>query len=299
MKSSSSASEPRATVFSTSGRSERPSSKNGEGVSGRFFGWLAMSCRRYSQPALKTRQAAAQAAMRQREVLVIGHLGNMMGVEALQKARGLRQMKLPVAGLDANKKAVRGCMREAVDVENRMVRLGQPIQSEHSEYRGERCAENSQLKGNGNEGRPAIERAAADVHRISDRRYPVLKTKTAQPPCQAAKQSNGRHEVALQAERFGQAFDGKRRIGIETVIAGFTNFFDRMDKLLRSFELTHHAVDMGTLQMHYFSSSEVSATSSRISAMEIAGRTRTKRKSKVTNIPMVPMNVAQSQTVGL
>src|SRR6266849_3913302 len=72
-----------------------------------------------------------------------------------------------------------------------------------------------------------------------------------------------------------------------------------MNEAIGCRKFTHHAVDMGALQMHYFSSSEVSATSSRISAMEIAGRTRTKRKIRVTNMPMVPMNVAQSQNVGL
>src|SRR5229473_3124735 len=105
-KSSSLASEPRATVFSTSGRSERPSSKNDEGASGRFFGWLAMSCRRYSQPAPQTRQAAAQAAARQREVLVIGHLGDVVGVNFLEDARAFRQMEFRIFGFDANKKTV-------------------------------------------------------------------------------------------------------------------------------------------------------------------------------------------------
>src|ERR1700730_10200665 len=71
-----------------------------------------------------------------------------------------------------------------------------------------------------------------------------------------------------------------------------------MNKLFRGAELTHHAVYVRAVQ-HYCFSSDVSATSSRISAMEIAGRTRTNRKIRVTNIPMVPTKVAQSQKVGL
>src|SRR5437879_120401 len=181
-----------------------------------------------------------------------------MSMEALQEARGVHQMKLRVAGLDANKETVRRCMREAMHVENRMVRLGQSIQSEHTENSGERCAENGQLKGDGNESRPAIERAAANVHRISDGRRPVLKTKTAQAPGQAAEQSNGRHEVALQAERLGKTFDGKGSVGIETAIACLADFFHGMNEVLGCHKLTHHAVDVGALKMHYFSSSEVS-----------------------------------------
>src|SRR4029077_17620781 len=208
-------------------------------------------------------------------------------------------MKLRVAGFDADKKTVRRRMCEAVHVENRMVRLRQLVQGEHAKYRGDRRAENGQLKGDGNEVRPAIERAAADVYGIGDRHSPVLKTKTAKATGETAEQSYKGHEVALQAERFGEAFDRKGCVGVETAIAGFANFFHGMNELLGCRKLTHHAVDMGALQMHYFFSSEVSATSSRISAMEIAGRTRTNRKSRVTNMPMVPMNVAQSQNVGV
>src|SRR5712664_2299340 len=184
-------------------------------------------------------------------------------------------------------------------VENRMVRLGQFIQGEHSENSGEGRAENGELKGDGNESRPAIERAAANIHRVSDRRSPVLKSKTAQAPGQAAKQSNHGHEVALQPERLRETLDGKGSVGIKPAIACLADFFHGMNELLGRLKLTHHAVDMGALQLHYFSSSEVSATSSRISAMEIAGRTRTNRKIRVTNMPIVPMNVAQSQKVGL
>src|SRR5229473_693937 len=223
----------------------------------------------------------------------------MMSMETLQEARGVRQIKFRVTGFDADKKAVRRGMREAMHVEDRMVRLRQLVQGEHAKHRGERRAEDGKLKGDGNESGPAIERAAADVHGISNRGSQVLKAKTAQATGEAAEQSYKGHEVALQAKRFGEAFDGKGSIGIEAAIAGFANFFHSMDKLLGRFKLAHHAVDMRALQMHYFFSSEVSATSSRISAMEFAGRTRTNRKIRVTNMPMVPMNVAQSQNVGL
>src|SRR5689334_3366418 len=95
-----------------------------------------------------------------------------------------------------------------------------------------------------------------------------------------------------------EAFHRKRRIRVYAVIAGGASLFHGIHQLLRSFELRHHAVDVGMVLFHYFSSSAVSATSSRISAMEIAGRTRTNRKSSMTKNPMVPVNVAQSQNVG-
>src|SRR5258708_23287833 len=141
-------------------------------------------------------------------------------------------------------------------------------------------------------------RRQAIVRGIGDGSSRLLEEKTANTARQAAKKTNQRHHVALQAERLGKTCDGEWRMGVDAMVAGGTDFLHGMNELLRIAELTHHAVYMGALQ-HYFLSSDVSATSSRISAMEIAGRTRTNRKIRVTNMPMVPMKVAQSQNVGL
>src|SRR6266403_896640 len=296
--SASSAMEPRATVFSTSGRSERPSAKNSEGESGRFFGWSAMSWRRYWQPALKHRAAAAQAMAKMREVLIIGHLADVMRMHFLKDARGVRQMKLRIAGFDAEKEAVRRGVREAMNIENRMMRLRQTVQGEHSKNGGEGRAENRQFESDRNKGRPAIERAASDVERVGDAVDPLLEKESAEATRQAAYQTDRRHHVAFQSERLRKAFHGKRRVSVHEAVTRCPDFLHRMNEFFGSAELPHHAVDVRTVQ-HYFSSSEVSATSSRISAMEIAGSTRTNRKINMTNRPMVPMNVAQSQNVGL
>src|SRR5882672_5568204 len=283
--------EPRATVFSTSGRPERPSAKNSEGESGRFFGWSAMSWRRYWQPALKHRAAAPQAMAKMREVLIIGHLGDVMRVHFLKDARGVRQMKLRVAGLDAEKEAVRRGVREAMDIEDRMMRLREPVQGEHAKHGGERRAENRQFESDGNKSRPAIERAAADVERIGDDVDPVLEEEPAEATRQAAYQTNRRHHVAFQSERLRKTFDRKWRVSVQAAVTRFADFLHRMNELFGSAELPHHAVDVRAVQHYSFSS--------RISAMEIAGSTRTNRKINMTNIPMVPMKVAQSQNVGL
>src|SRR5215472_17593457 len=103
--------------------------------------------------------------------------------------------------------------------------------------------------------------------------------------------------VALQAQGMSNAFHGEGCVGVHAVVAGCASFFHGMNQLLRSIELRHHAVNVRTMLLHPYSS-EVSATNSRISAMEIAGRTRTNKKSSMTKNPMVPVNVAQSQKVG-
>src|SRR5712692_6538850 len=119
----------------------------------------------------------------------------MMRFDAPEKLRCLGKMKLRVARLDANKETIRGGMREAVHVEHRMMRLRQPVQGEHTKNRGERRAENGELKGDGNESRPAIEGAAPDVQGISDGRNPVLKTEAADAAGESADQGNQRHHV--------------------------------------------------------------------------------------------------------
>src|SRR5215470_8204684 len=83
-KSSSLAIEPRATVFSRTGRSDRPSAKNSEGESGLFFGWVAISCRIWSQPPVKRSQSARQVPRAKRKVLVIGYLAHMMRMQAVE-----------------------------------------------------------------------------------------------------------------------------------------------------------------------------------------------------------------------
>jgi hypothetical protein len=64
-----------------------------------------MSCFNWHPVRAKT-QAATHTVRRIREVLVIRHLGDVMRVKSLEEAGGLREMKLLVAGLDADKKTV-------------------------------------------------------------------------------------------------------------------------------------------------------------------------------------------------
>src|SRR5207245_10008337 len=125
-------------------------------------------------------------------------------------------------------------------VEKRLIRLGQFVRGEHTENRGERRPENGQLKGDGNESGPAIERTAANVQRVGDRRDPVLKAKSSDAPRQAAEKRNRRHQVALEAEGFRKTFDREGSIGIETGVTRLADFLHGMKEFFRSAELTHH-----------------------------------------------------------
>src|SRR5580704_854774 len=153
-----------------------------------------------------------------REVLIIMHLGNVMRVKPLQKARRIRELKLLIAGLDANKKAICRCMAEAMRVENGMMRLWQPVEGQHPEDRRKRSTENGQLKRDGNEGRPAIERAPGDVHGITIDVRPVLEAEAAKPADEAAEERNQRHHIAPHAHGFGKTFHGKRSVGFVVTV---------------------------------------------------------------------------------
>ena len=59
--------------------------------------------------------------------------------------------------------------RERRNVEHRVIRLRQPVQRPHADKRGQRRAEHGRLEGHRDELRPAVERPAADVHRVGDR----------------------------------------------------------------------------------------------------------------------------------
>src|SRR5215469_6641949 len=227
--------------------------------------------------------AVTEAATSEREALIIGHLAEVMRIEPPEKLRGLCNVKFRVARLNAKIKAVRGRMDEAPYVKNRVMRLRQAVQSQHAKYGAEGSAENGKLKGDGNEGGPTIERTPSDILRITDPRRPVLEPEPANAAGQPAKERDERHHVAFQAHGLGKAFYGKRRVGVHAAITRLASLLDGMNELLRSIELRQQAVDVGTLcHFHGYSPSAVSATSSRISAMEIAGRTRTNRNSIMT-----------------
>src|SRR5260370_2494043 len=103
--------------------------------------------------------------------------------------------------------------------------------------------------------------------------------------------------MAPHAHGFGKTFHRERRVRFIVAVARFANLRGSVNELFRLLELANHAVDVRPVLSH-LCSSDVSVTNSRISAMEIAGKTRTNRKINMTNIPIVPINVAQSQNVG-
>src|ERR1700737_3517695 len=108
-----------------------------------------MSCRKLSHPDTKTNAAnSAPAEVNRRRTLIILHLGDVFGMQTLQKPRRFRQIEFGIAWLDTKEKSVRRGVHKSRHVENRMVRLRQFIQPQHSKNRKKRSPHNRQLKRN-------------------------------------------------------------------------------------------------------------------------------------------------------
>src|SRR4051812_19125104 len=151
-KLASSCSVPRAMVPSTSGRALEASLKNMLSRSGWPTGVLCMSCR---HPPLTIAAPSRQTAASRPET-DIGPRTPVLGlrfdfidltrIERLEKIQRLRAIELRIGRLDQQKELVPAGVLEARHVEDRVIRLRQPVQHDHPEHRGDRGEEDRQLE---------------------------------------------------------------------------------------------------------------------------------------------------------
>src|SRR5665213_2515309 len=178
-----------------------------------------------------------------------------------------------------------------------MMRFGQFVEREHSDDRGERGGKNRQFKRDGNEHRPTVERASADVHRIThDVRIPFHEI-TAESAANSGDQNDQRHEGFFLAEILRQAFHGKGRERVHFSEAVFVGGFRGDEDFFVVGKFRHQAVNV-FVRVHDNFPSRFSATILRVSEMAIIGKKRTNKIISVKNNPTLPASVAQSQNVG-
>src|ERR1700691_5354929 len=220
--SASSASTPRCTVFSRIGRSERPSVKKSDGESGRFFGCSAISCLRLHPPS-SAENATAHITMRA-GLIIIPHLADVRCVHGFEETLRVVDIEFLVARFDAQIKLVGGrVLHETIDVEQRMMRLGQFVSAGHPTH-------------------PQSERATADVHRVGVNIDPILEEESAQAAAQTADQRDQGHQIALEPKRVEKRFDWERRVAFDLLPAGFARRASCVTYLVLGVELTQHAV---------------------------------------------------------
>src|SRR5215471_3502625 len=175
----SSCSVPRATVSSTSGRALEPFLKNMLSRSGIAFGWLCMSCRQPVSAASTQNPASASErpdlGPRTSELDALRlNFAYPRRIESLQEIHRLTLVELRVRGFHEQEEAVAArVLREALHVEDRVIRHRQAVEHDHPDDRGQRREENRQLEGHRHVLRPAVERLARDVDRIRDLVHPL------------------------------------------------------------------------------------------------------------------------------
>src|SRR5262249_48022625 len=113
------------------------------------LGWLCMSWR---QPETASRPAAATRSHTTRSCAarLIGHLRNLLGMEALQQLPRIGNAESWVLRLNAEEETVAAGAHEVGRVEDRMIRLGQPVEREHAEDRRQRGPQHRAFEGHGN-----------------------------------------------------------------------------------------------------------------------------------------------------
>src|SRR4029450_4711596 len=94
--------------------------------------------------------------------------------QSFEEAPRSLDVELRVLRLDAKEETIAAGERETRDVEDWMVGLRQPVQRQHAEDARQCRQQDRALEGHRDECWPAVKRFAADVHRIRDRRDPVL-----------------------------------------------------------------------------------------------------------------------------
>src|SRR5690349_5614186 len=96
------------------------------------------------------------------------HLRDAEWLERFEELPGLCEIEFRIRRFDADEKAVAAGEREDGHVEQRVIRLRQPVQREHPEDRGEARAQHRRLKRDGDPRRPTVQGPTGDDERIAD-----------------------------------------------------------------------------------------------------------------------------------
>src|SRR5579885_1246724 len=176
---------PRATVPSTSGRADRPSSKNVLGRNGTYLGWSCMSWRQ----AVKAVMARAR---RPAGIVLVRNFGYLARLQGPQKVRRRLAVEQRIGGLDTQKKAVARSQRKPGNVENRVIRHGQAAQGQQAEHGRQGREQNGHLEGDDDVRRPTVQGPPRDGDGEVENRDVILHQVPGQPAQDAADQHDQR-----------------------------------------------------------------------------------------------------------
>src|SRR5581483_4054530 len=92
--------------------------------------------------------------------------------------------------------------------------------------------------------RPAIQRAAADIVRISNHRDPLEQSESADYSADSRNENTEGDFILSESDRLRQAFDRQWRIGVHAPESLAVGAFAGCQQLFRSIELCHRSVDL-------------------------------------------------------
>src|SRR5688500_5659170 len=138
---------PRGTVPATIGRAELPLAKTSDASSGSYLG---ASCISWRHPA----DAAAISVSAANRVRLVLNAHDLSGIQALEKRRGLFRVKPRVTGFNREEETGLAGERKAFRIEDRVIRLRQPIQNQHRQHGGKRREQDGNLERRRDERHP-------------------------------------------------------------------------------------------------------------------------------------------------
>src|SRR5262249_39904103 len=121
-----------------------------------------------------TTSTASNGNVRTMRIVLTGYLGNRSRMQALQKSARVCRVVLRIGSKHDQEETIFAGECETRHVEYRVIRHGQPVQREHSEYRREATEQDGHFKCHDDERRPGVIGLSTNVDGIADRRDPVL-----------------------------------------------------------------------------------------------------------------------------
>src|SRR5579883_2278028 len=164
---------------------------------------------------------AESRAIRIRSALILIDGHDLHRVHVCQKVRGALHVEYRIARFNAEKESIVRYLREAGDIEHRVMRPGKSAQVKRAHKSSNRSKKNRQLEHDDDEGRPAIQRTSADVDRVVDHRDVKFHRPSGEEAEQPAREDN-RWEPSSIANGFIDRVNWIRRIGFHSPEAGLT-----------------------------------------------------------------------------
>ena len=140
------------------------------------------------------------------------------------------------------KKASSVTRSKTLDLEERMVVHGEPVQAEHAEDGAERGEEDAQLERDRNEGGPGEERFAADHEGVGAGVDPPLQAEPERGARQSHDEDDPGKRGAPESHRSLEAVDGERRVGVPPGEARVTHPLARVIEVRRRREFGEDSV---------------------------------------------------------